>query len=79
MTSKTWLGSFLLSILVLVLCTKYAQARNEYFNDGFRACQYGNMDVSTSYSQNDTDYRHYSPSNDYDNFSDRKELKFTFR
>jgi len=35
--------------------------------------------VSTSYSQNDTDYRHYSPSNDYDNFSDRKELKFTFR
>jgi len=79
MTSKTWLGSFLLSILILVLCTKYAQARNEYFNDGFRTCQYGNVDVSTSYSEDDTDYRHYSPSNDYDNFSDRKELRFTFR
>jgi len=79
MTSKTWLGSFLISILILVLCMKYAQARNEYLNNGFNRCQYGSVDVSTNYSQDDTDYRHYSPSNDYDNFSDRKELRLSFR
>ena len=79
MTSKTWLGSFLISILILVLCMKYAQARNEYLNNGFNRCHYGSVDVSTNYSQDDTDYRHYSPSNDYDNFSDRKELRLSFR
>jgi hypothetical protein len=79
MTSKTWLGSFLISILILVLCMKYAQARNEYLTNGFTRCQYGSVDVSTNYSQDDTDYRHYSPSNDYDNFSDRKELRLSFR
>jgi hypothetical protein len=79
MTSKTWLGSFLISILILVLCMKYAQARNEYLNSYSSTCQYGSVDLSVEQSQDDTDYRHYSPSNDYDNFSDRKELRLSFR
>ena len=81
MEFKRLAGAILLSTLVLVLCMKYtpAEARNEYLNDGFNRCQYGSFDVSTEYSQDDTDYRHYSPSNDYDNYSDRKSLRFSFR
>ena len=81
MEFKRLAGAILLSVLVLVLWMKYtpAEARNEYLNDGFNRCQYGSFDVSTEYSQDDTDYRHYSPSNDYDNYSDRKSLRFSFR
>jgi hypothetical protein len=70
----------LLALLILfAVLVRPAQARNEYLNSYSNACQYGSVDLSTSYSQDDTDYRHYSPSNDYDNFSDRKELRLSFR
>lgn len=69
----------LLSIAFLMAFATIAEARNEYLNSYSNACQYGSVDLSTSYSQDDSDYRHYSPSNDYDNFSDRKELRLSFR
>jgi len=89
----TWLGTsristetstetkmrLLLSIAFLMAFATIAEARNEYLNSYSNACQYGSVDISTSYSQDDSDYRHYSPSNDYDNFSDRKELRLSFR
>ena len=89
----TWLGTsristetstetnmrLLLSIAFLMAFATMAEARNEYLNSYSNACQYGSVDLSTSYSQDDSDYRHYSPSNDYDNFSDRKELRLSFR
>ena len=69
----------LLSIAFLMAFATMAEARNEYLNSYSSACQYGSVDLSTSYSQDDTDYRHYSPSNDYDNFGERKELRLSFR
>ena len=89
----TWLGTsristetstetnmrLLLSIAFLMAFATIAEARNEYLNSYSNACQYGSVDLSTSYSQDDTDYRHYSPSNDYDNFGERKELRLSFR
>ena len=73
-----WIGGLAFVIFMTALITK-SEARNEYLNSYSNACQYGSVDLSTSYSQDDTDYRHYSPSNDYDNFSDRKELRLSFR
>jgi hypothetical protein len=70
---------FFIFVALLMAFSTVAEARNEYLNDGFNRCQYGSFDVSTEYSQDDTDYRHYSPSNDYDNYSDRKSLRFSFR
>ena len=81
MTSRKFVGAILLSTLVLVLWMKYtpAEARNEYLNSYSSTCQYGSVDLSVEQSQDDTDYRHYSPSNDYDNFSNRKSLRLSFR
>ncbi len=73
-----WIGDLAFVIFMTALITK-SEARNEYLNSYSNACQYGSVDLSTSYSQDDSDYRHYSPSNDYDNFSDRKELRLSFR
>ena len=70
----------LLALLILfAVLVRPAQARNEYLNSYSNACQYGSVDLSTSYSQDDTDYRHYSPLNNYDNFGERKELRLSFR
>jgi hypothetical protein len=69
----------LLSIAFLMAFATMAEARNEYLNSYSSACQYGSVDLSTSYSQDDTDYRHYSPLNNYDNFGERKELRLSFR
>ena len=73
-----WIGGLAFVIFMTALITK-SEARNEYLNSYSNACQYGSVDLSTSYSQDDTDYRHYSPSNDYDNFGERKELRLSFR
>ena len=73
-----WIGGLAFVIFMTALITK-SEARNEYLNSYSSACQYGSVDLSTSYSQDDTDYRHYSPSNDYDNFGERKELRLSFR
>ena len=69
----------LLSIAFLMAFATMAEARNEYLNSYSSTCQYGSVDLSVEQSQDDTDYRHYSPSNDYDNFSNRKSLRLSFR
>ncbi len=68
---------FILVFAVLVSTT--AHSRNEYLNDGGHSCQYGSIDLSVEQSEDDTDYRHISPGNDYNNFSDRKSLRLSFR
>tara|TARA_B110000305_G_scaffold217581_1_gene257035 strand:+ start:721 stop:1296 length:576 start_codon:yes stop_codon:yes gene_type:complete len=70
----------LLGMLVLfAVMVKPAHARNEYLNNNTQACQYGSFDVQTSYGQQDTEYNHYSPNNNYDNYGRNKEIRFTFR
>ena len=90
----TWLGTsristetstetnmrLLLSIAFLMAFATIAEARNEYLNSYSNACQYGSVDLSTSYSQDDSDYRQPAfPNNDYDNYGERKELRLSFR
>tara|TARA_B100000780_G_C21070935_1_gene430928 strand:- start:120 stop:704 length:585 start_codon:yes stop_codon:yes gene_type:complete len=81
MEFKRLAGAILLSMLVLVLWMKFtpAEARNEYLTDGFRNCQYGSFDISIETTDDETDYRHYSPSNNYDNNFGRNSLRFSFR
>jgi len=74
-----WIGGLAFVIFMTALITK-SEARNEYLNSYSNACQYGSVDLSTSYSQDDTDYRQPAfPNNDYDNYGERKELRLSFR
>jgi len=74
-----WIGGLAFVIFMTALITK-SESRNEYLNSYSNACQYGSVDLSTSYSQDDTDYRQPAfPNNDYDNYGERKELRLSFR
>ena len=69
-----------LIILFVLLCfMKPAYPRNEYLNDGTNTCSTGSFDVSVEQRDSDYNYRHYSNSNDYDNYSDDRSVRLTWR
>ena len=69
-----------LIILFVLLCfIKPAYPRNEYLNDGTNTCSTGSFDVSVEQRDSDYNYRHYSNSNDYDNYSDDRSVRLTWR
>jgi len=51
MISKILIGS----IVAACLWSTASQARNEYLNDGFRTCQYGNFDLSIETREDEYD------------------------
>ena len=65
-------------IVSFLLCTA-AQARNEYLNNGTNTCSQGSFDVSVEQRDDQYDYNHYSPSNNYQNTEDDRMLRFTYR
>ena len=70
----------ILKILIVsfLLCTT-AEARNEYLNNGTNTCAQGSFDVSIEQRDDQYDYNHYSPSNNYQNTEDDRMLRFTYR
>ena len=69
-----------LIILFVLLCfMKPAYPRNEYLNDGTNTCSTGSFDVSVEQRDSDYNYRHYNNSNDYDNYSDDRSVRLTWR
>ena len=69
-----------LIILFVLLCfMKPAYPRNEYLNDGTNTCSTGSFDVSVEQRNSDYNYRHNSPSSNYDNFSDDRSVRLTWR
>lgn len=75
MISKILIGS----IVAACLWSTASQARNEYLNDGFRTCQYGNLDLSIETREDEYDYRHNNLSNNYDGDNEMNSLRMTFR
>ena len=65
-------------IVSFLLCTA-AQARNEYLNNGTNTCSQGSFDVSVEQRDDQYNYNHYSPSNNYENTEDDRLLRFTYR
>jgi len=69
-------------ILMLSMLTFFADPaypKNEYLNNGYNICNTGSFDVRIETSEQENDYRHYSPSSNYDSDTDRDVLSFTYR
>jgi len=56
-----------------------AQARNEYLNNGTNTCAQGEFSVSVEQRDDQYNYNHYSPSNNYEGTDDDRMLRFTYR
>ena len=66
------------SILFFLFSTT-AQARNEYLNNGTNTCAQGSFDVSIEQRDDQYNYNHNSPSNNYEGTDDDRLLRFTYR
>ena len=56
-----------------------AQARNDYLNNGTNTCAQGSFDVSIEQRDDEYNYNHYSPSNNYEVTDDDRRVTFTWR
>ena len=56
-----------------------AQARNEYLNNGTNTCAQGEFSVSVEQRDDQYNYNHYSPSNNYEGTDDDRRLTLTYR
>ena len=55
------------------------QARNEYLQNGTNTCAQGSFDVSIEQRDDQYNYNHNSPSNNYEGTDDDRLLRFTYR
>jgi len=72
-------GLLILMLTALAFCATPAYPRNEYLNDGTNTCSTGSFDVSVEQRDSDYNYRHYSNTNDYDNYGDDRSIRLTWR
>ena len=56
-----------------------AQARNEYLNNGTNTCAQGSFDVSIEQRDDQYNYNHHSPSNNYEGTDDDRSVRLTWR
>ena len=56
-----------------------AQARNDYLNNGTNTCAQGSFDGSIEQRDDEYNYNHYSPSNNYEGTDDDRRVTFTWR
>ena len=66
------------SILFFLFSTT-AQARNEYLNNGTNTCAQGSFDVSIEQRDDQYNYNHNSPSNNYEGTDDDRSVRLTWR
>ena len=55
------------------------QARNEYLNNGTNTCAQGEFSVSVEQRDDQYNYNHYSPSNNYEGTDDDRSVRLTWR
>ena len=66
------------SVLFFLFSTT-AQARNEYLNNGTNTCAQGSFDVSVEQRDDQYNYNHYGPSNNYESVEDDRRVTLTYR
>ena len=70
-------------VLVILLCLLAwigpAYPRNEYLNNGTNTCNTGDVSISIEQREYESRYRHFNPSNNYNNPSDDKSVRLTYR
>ena len=78
MISRILTGNIFWILFFLFVVTS-AQARNEYLNNGTNTCAQGSFDVSIEQREDQYNYNHYSPSNNYENTEDDRSVRLTWR
>ena len=56
-----------------------AHSRNEYLNNGTNTCNTGDVSISIEQREYESRYRHFNPDNNYNNPSDDKSVRLTYR
>jgi hypothetical protein len=64
---------------LLVLFVEPAHSRNEYLNNGTNTCNTGDVSISIEQREYESRYRHFNPDNNYNNPSDDKSVRLTYR
>ena len=72
-------GLLVLAFTILVLFVDPAYPRNEYLNNGTNTCNTGDVSISIEQRDYESRYRHFNSSNNYDNPSDDKSVRLTYR
>ena len=72
------------TILIIAMCLmaffiEPAYPKNEYLTNGTNSCNTGSFDVRIETQEGDNEYKHYSPSNNYNSENGRDSLSFTYR
>ena len=74
---------FFTSVLIILLCLLAwigpAYPRNEYLNNGTNTCNTGDVSISIEQREYESRYRHFNPDNNYNNPSDDKSVRLTYR
>ena len=78
MISRILTGNIFWILFFLFVVTS-AQAKNEYLNNGTNTCAQGSFDVSIEQREDQYNYNHYSPSNNYENTEDDRSIRLTWR
>ena len=69
----------IIMLTLLALFGGPAHSKNEYLNNGTNTCSTGDVSVSIDQRDSDSNYRHYSPSSNYDNYGEDRSIRFTWR
>ena len=64
---------------LLALFVEPAHSRNEYLNNGTNTCNTGDVSISIEQREYESRYRHFNPDNNYNNPSDDKSVRLTYR
>ena len=72
-------GLIILALTILALFVEPAYPRNEYLNNGTNTCNTGDVSISIEQREYESRYRHFNPDNNYNNPSDDKSVRLTYR
>ena len=72
-------GLIILALTILALFVEPAYPRNEYLNNGTNTCNTGDVSISIEQREYESRYRHFNPDNNYNNPSDDRSLRLTWR
>ena len=72
-------GLIILALTMLALLVEPAYPRNEYLNNGTNTCNTGDVSISVEQREYESRYRHFNPDNNYNNPSDDKSVRLTYR
>ena len=72
-------GLLILALTMLALFVEPAYPRNEYLNNGTNTCNTGDVSISIEQREYESRYRHFNPDNNYNNPSDDKSVRLTYR